>query len=80
MKFILCLVLCKHIDELFSYPVHGTEVDSFSKVETLVESTVIRSGESDDKLACTLVGTIDLPLVRKERKIVIINVVVSCKH
>lgn len=45
---------------LFPYPVHCAEVDCFSKVETLVEATVIRSGESDHKLASALVGTIDL--------------------
>ena len=69
-----CLVLCKQT-ELFSYPVHGTEVDSFSKVETLVESTVIRSGEGDDKLACTLVGAIDLQLAQKERNCNVVHVI-----
>lgn len=44
----------------FSYPVHSAEVDSFSEVEALIESTVVSSGESDDELSCTLVGAIDL--------------------
>lgn len=47
------------------HPVHGAEVNSFSKVETLVESTVVSSGESDDELACTLVGAVDLQISRK---------------
>lgn len=42
------------------YPVHGAEVNSFSKVETLVESTVVSSWESDDELARTLISAIDL--------------------
>lgn len=50
-----------------SYPVHGAEVDSFSEVETLVESTVISSGESDDKLACTLVGAVDLQFMERKK-------------
>lgn len=54
-------------DKSFSYPVHSAKVDSFSEVETLVESTVVSSGEGDDKLACTLVGAIDLSSVRQER-------------
>lgn len=49
-----------------SYPVHGAEVDRFSKVETLVEPTVVSSGEGDDKLTCTLVSAIDLPLTNKQ--------------
>ncbi len=59
------LALCRQSANRFSYPVHGTKVDSFCKVETLVESTVVSSGESDDKLACTLVGAIDL--VKKKK-------------
>lgn len=51
-----------------SYPVHCAKVDSFSKVKTLVESTVISSGESDDKLACALVGTVDLAIQDKKRR------------
>lgn len=43
-----------------SYPVHGAEVDSLSKVEALVKSTVVGSRESDDKLASALIGAIDL--------------------
>ena len=54
-------------DESSSYPIHCTEVDSFSKVETLVESTVVSSGKGDDEFACTLVGAIDL-MKRKDRK------------
>lgn len=69
-----CLVLCKQT-ELFSYPVHGTKVDSFSEVEALVESTVICSGESDDKLTRTLVGTIDLGLAQKERNCNIVHAI-----
>lgn len=52
----------------FSYPVHGAKVDSLSEVEALVESTVVRSGKGDDKLACTLVGAIDL-VIRKDGNI-----------
>lgn len=62
------LVLCKEMDELISYPVHCTEVDSFSKVETLVESAVVSSGKSDDKFTCTLVGAIDLVKRKKGQK------------
>lgn len=43
-----------------SYPVQCTEVDSFGKVETLIEATVVSSWKSDDKLACTLVCAINL--------------------
>lgn len=49
-----------------SHPVHCTEVHSFSKVEALVKSTVISSWKSDDKLASTLVGAIDLVLRKKK--------------
>lgn len=45
---------------MLSYPVHGTEVYSFSEVETLVEAAVVSSGKSDDKLASALIGPIDL--------------------
>lgn len=47
------------------HPVHGAEVDSFSKVEALIESAVISSGKSDHELACTLVGAVDLHIARK---------------
>jgi len=43
-----------------SYPVHGAEVDGFSKVEALVEATVVSSWEGDDKLPSTLIGAVDL--------------------
>lgn len=61
-------VLCNESGNRFSYPVHGAKVDSFSKVEALVESTVVSSGESDDELARTLVGAIDLVIRMKRRK------------
>lgn len=48
------------------YPVHGAEVDCLSKVETLVESAVVRSGEGDDELTSTLVGAIDLWLIKEQ--------------
>lgn len=71
ISFVCVLINKKHLVArnaffLNSYPVHCAKVDSFSKVETLVESTVISSGERDDKLACTLVGTIDLVIRRTE--------------
>lgn len=43
-----------------SYPVHGAKVDSFSKVEALVKSTMVGSGEGDDKLTRALIGAINL--------------------
>lgn len=43
-----------------TYPVDGAEVDSFSKVEALVEAAVISSGKGDHKLPSTLVGPVHL--------------------
>lgn len=43
-----------------TYPVHGAEVDSFSKVEALVEAAVVSSGKGDHKLPSTLVGSVHL--------------------
>lgn len=63
------LISCKHVDEQVSYPVQCTEVDSFSKVETLIEATVVSSWKSDDKLACTLVRAINLIKCKKDRKV-----------
>lgn len=59
----------KSFSSEFFYPVIGAEVNSFSEVEALVEPTVVSSGESDDKLSCTLVCAIDLVMgtARKEK-------------
>lgn len=53
----------------FPYPVHCAEVDSFSKIETLVETTVVSSRKSDNKLPSTLVGSIDLVISKTESTI-----------
>lgn len=53
----------------FPYPVHCAEVDSFSKIETLVETTVVSSRKSDNKLPSTLVGSIDLVISETESTI-----------
>lgn len=46
---------------LNSYPVCSTEVNSLSKVISLIEATVIGSRKRDDKLPSTLVGSYNLP-------------------
>lgn len=56
------------MEELISYPVQCTEVDSFSKVEALIEAAVVSPGKSDDKLACALVGAINLIKSKKKHK------------
>lgn len=61
------------MDEHVSYPVQCTEVDSFSEVETLIKATVVSSRKSDDKLACTLVGAINLIKCKKNRKITVVR-------
>lgn len=43
-----------------AYPICSAEVDSFSKVVSLIETTVIGSRKSDDKLSRTLIGSYDL--------------------
>lgn len=43
-----------------TYPVHSAEVDCLSKVEALIEATVISSGKRDDKLTSTLVCSVNL--------------------
>lgn len=40
----------------WTYPVCSAEVYSFSKVVSLIEATVVGSGEGDDKLTRTLVS------------------------
>lgn len=45
-----------------SHPVCSAEVNSFSKVISLIEATVVGSGEGDDELSSTLVGTYNLPI------------------
>lgn len=45
-----------------AYPVCGAEVNSFSKVISLIEATVVGSGEGDDELTSTLVGAHNLPI------------------
>ncbi len=42
------------------YPVCSAEVDCLSKVEALVETTVIGPRKGNDKLSSTLVCTVDL--------------------
>lgn len=46
---------------LNAYPVCSTEVNSLSKVISLIEATVIGSRKRDDKLPSTLVGSYNLP-------------------
>lgn len=48
----------------FPYPIHCAEVDSFSKVEPLVETAVVRSRKSDNKLPGTLVGSKNLVVAK----------------
>ena len=43
-----------------TYPVSGTEVDSLSKVISLVEASMIGPWEGDHKLASTLIRTYNL--------------------
>lgn len=45
---------------LGTYPIDCAEVHSFSKIEPLIEATVVSPGEGDDKLSSTLVGSIHL--------------------
>lgn len=64
-EFILPLKTQSHMMVWFPHPVHCAEVDSFSKVEALVETAVVRSRKSDHKLPGTLVGSIDLVATRQ---------------
>ena len=43
-----------------TYPINCAEVHSFSKIETLIEATVISSWKGDHKLSGTLIGSINL--------------------
>ena len=43
-----------------TYPVSKGEVDSLSKIESLVETSMIGSGKGDHKLTFTLVSTYNL--------------------
>lgn len=51
---------------LKTYPVCSAEVYSFSKVISLIEATVVGSGEGDDKFTSTLVGAYNLPMRNTE--------------
>lgn len=46
----------------WTYPVCSAEVNGFSKVISLIEAAVVGSGEGDDELSSTLVGTYNLPI------------------
>ena len=50
----------------WTYPVCSAEVNSFSKVISLIEATVVGSGEGDDELSGTLVGTYNLSIRNTE--------------
>lgn len=61
-----------------AYPVCSTEVNSFSKVISLIEATVVGSREGDDKLPSTLVGTYNLSMSNTElnqRKVLTTNLI-----
>lgn len=45
-----------------TYPVGSAEIYSFSKVISLIEATVVGSGEGYDELTSTLVGTYHLQI------------------
>ena len=43
-----------------TYPVRKSKVDSFSKVESLIEASMVGTRERDDELTSTLVSTNNL--------------------
>lgn len=43
-----------------AHPIYCAKVDSFGKVEALVEAAVICSWKSDDELSCALIGSVNL--------------------
>lgn len=51
-----------------TYPVHSAEVDRLSKVEALIEATVVGSRKRDDKLTSTLVCSVNLKDSRDKRQ------------
>ena len=58
--FLQYLKKCENLSQ--PYPVCSAEVNSFSKVVSLIEAAVVRSGERDDELSRTLVSTNNLQI------------------
>lgn len=50
-----------------TYPVNCAEVDSFSKIETLIKATVISSWKCNHKFTSTLVGSVNLGQTRQRK-------------